>query len=49
MRGLRRNVRNQDVFWWVDRFLQAALQRGLADFPRSRISIPGSERLASEA
>jgi trehalose 6-phosphate synthase/phosphatase len=49
MRGLRRKVRNQDVFWWVDRFLQAALQRGLEDFPQVEDFIPGSERLASEA
>ncbi|MBD3221254.1 trehalose-6-phosphate synthase [bacterium] len=33
MRRLQRGVHRQDVFWWVDRFLQAALQRRLADFP----------------
>ena len=30
---LRRAVRRQDVFWWVDAFLQAALHRRLDDFP----------------
>jgi len=30
---LKRSVQRQDVFWWVDRFLHAAMQRRLADFP----------------
>lgn len=31
--AMRRAVRRQDVFWWVNAFLQAALHRGLDDFP----------------
>lgn len=48
MRRLRQTVRRQDVFWWVDRFLQAALQRRLADFPVSDDFYPGAHELASE-
>ena len=33
MRGLRRSIRRQDVFWWVDSFLRAAIARELSDFP----------------
>ena len=49
MRSLRRIVRTQDVFWWVDRFLQAALQRRLTDFPTVDEYYPGQGRLASGA
>jgi trehalose 6-phosphate synthase/phosphatase len=49
MRGLRRNVRNQDVFWWVDRFLQAALKRRLADFPLVDDFYPSASPMATEA
>ncbi|MDY0109031.1 MAG: trehalose-6-phosphate synthase [Candidatus Krumholzibacteria bacterium] len=48
MRGLRRNVRAQDVFWWVDRFLQVALQRRLQDFPVIDEFVPGGSSLAAE-
>jgi trehalose 6-phosphate synthase len=30
---LRKGVRRQDIFWWVDGFLQAAAGRRLDDFP----------------
>jgi trehalose 6-phosphate synthase len=33
MRALRRSIRRQDVFWWVDSFLKAAIARELRDFP----------------
>ncbi len=33
MAALQRSIRRQDVFWWVNAFLQAALHRGLDDFP----------------
>jgi trehalose 6-phosphate synthase len=33
MRRMRRAVRSQDVFWWVDSFLRAAISRGLRAFP----------------
>ncbi|UCF67669.1 MAG: trehalose-6-phosphate synthase [Acidobacteriota bacterium] len=33
MRRLRTNIRNQDIFWWVDTFLQTAFGRQLGDLP----------------
>ena len=33
MRRLRRNVRSQDIFWWVDSFMRAAIDKELRDFP----------------
>jgi len=48
MRRLRQNIHKQDVFWWVDRFLQAALQRRLADFPVVDDFYPGARELATE-
>lgn len=33
MRRLRQAVRRQDVFWWVDSFLKAAISKDLHDFP----------------
>jgi trehalose 6-phosphate synthase len=47
MRRLRRSIRKQSVFWWVDRFLEAALQRRLADFPLVDDYYPGADQLAS--
>ena len=32
MRSMRRSIRRQDVFWWVDAFLRAAIARELRDF-----------------
>jgi trehalose 6-phosphate synthase/phosphatase len=40
MRRLRRNVRAQDVFWWVDSFMQAAIDKELRDFPVLEDYIP---------
>jgi trehalose 6-phosphate synthase/phosphatase len=34
MRRLRQSVRKQDIFWWVDSFLHAAISRQLSSFPR---------------
>jgi len=34
MRALRRSIRRQDVFEWVDGFLRAAIARELRDFPQ---------------
>jgi trehalose 6-phosphate synthase len=31
--ALRRGVRRQDIFWWVNGFLEAALHRRVSDFP----------------
>jgi trehalose 6-phosphate synthase len=33
LNAMRRAVAGQDVFWWVNAFLQAAVHRGLDDFP----------------
>jgi trehalose 6-phosphate synthase len=33
MRAMRRSIRRQDVFWWVDSFLRAAIERDLRSFP----------------
>jgi trehalose 6-phosphate synthase len=33
MRGMRRSIRKQDVFWWVDAFLRAAIAKDLSAFP----------------
>ena len=34
MRRLRRVVREYDIFWWVDSYLQAAIDRDLSDYPQ---------------
>jgi trehalose 6-phosphate synthase len=33
MRGMRRSIRRQDVFWWVGSFLRAAIAKDLSAFP----------------
>ena len=40
MKRLRRNVRTQDVFWWVDSFMRAAIDKELRDFPVLEEYIP---------
>ena len=40
MRRLRRNVRAQNVFWWVDSFMRAAIDKELNDFPVLEEYIP---------
>ncbi len=40
MRKLRRNVRDQNVFWWVDSFMRAAIRKELRDFPIIEDYIP---------
>lgn len=40
MRRLRRNVRTQDIFWWVDSFMKAAIDKELRDFPVIEEYIP---------
>ncbi|MCF8105193.1 MAG: trehalose-6-phosphate synthase [Desulfohalobiaceae bacterium] len=34
MQGLRRCVQEQDIFWWVNYSLQAAIEKDLSSFPR---------------
>jgi trehalose 6-phosphate synthase/phosphatase len=40
MKRLRRNVREQDIFWWVDSFMRAATDKELRDFPVLEEYIP---------
>jgi len=34
MRRMRASIREHDVFWWVDSFLDAAITKNLSDFPQ---------------
>jgi trehalose 6-phosphate synthase len=43
MRRLRREIRDHDIFWWVDSFLRAAIAKDLSDFPRPPDYVPQSE------
>jgi trehalose 6-phosphate synthase/phosphatase len=45
MRRLRRVIRHQDVFWWVDSFLRAAIAKDISAFPVIEDYVP-SEALA---
>ena len=40
MRRLRRGVRECDIFWWVDSYLQAAIERDLSDYPQPENYVP---------
>ncbi len=40
MKRLRNNVRRQNVFWWVDSFMRAAIDQALTDFPVLNEYIP---------
>ncbi len=33
MSNLRQNVQDKDIFWWLDSFLNAAIERNLSTFP----------------
>jgi trehalose 6-phosphate synthase/phosphatase len=43
MRRLRANVRREDIFWWTNAFLRAAISKRLDDFPISEYFVPQSE------
>ncbi len=34
MSNLRKNVKNKDVFWWLNSFLNAAIEKDLSNFPQ---------------
>jgi trehalose 6-phosphate synthase len=36
MRNMRRSIRENDVFWWVDSYLRAAITKDLSDFPQMK-------------
>jgi alpha,alpha-trehalose-phosphate synthase [UDP-forming] len=40
MRAMRGAIRRQNVFWWVDRFLRAAITRDLGAFPQPHAPAP---------
>jgi hypothetical protein len=40
MRRLQRNIRDQNIFWWVDSFMRAATDKELRDFPVQEEYIP---------
>ena len=41
MRNLRENVKHQDVLWWLNSFLTAAIEKDLSNFPRADEYFPG--------
>jgi len=43
MRHLRRAIREQDIFWWVDSFLRAAISKNLSSFPLPADYVPHSD------
>jgi trehalose 6-phosphate synthase/phosphatase len=43
MRRMRRLIRKNDVFWWVDAFLHAAITKDLRAFPQPKDHAVGSE------
>ncbi|MBI3545473.1 MAG: trehalose-6-phosphate synthase [Gammaproteobacteria bacterium] len=43
MRRLRRAIRHQDIFWWVDSFLRAAIAKDLSAFPLPDDYVPHDE------
>jgi trehalose 6-phosphate synthase len=45
MRHIRRAIRRQDVFWWVDSYLRAAITQDLRAFPRAKAAAEASPEL----
>jgi len=43
MRRMRRSIRENDVFWWVDSFLRAAIARDLSAFPQPKNFVASEE------
>ncbi len=43
MRRMRRSIRRQDVFWWVDNFLRAAIRQDLDAFLPAELPTSGAE------
>ncbi len=48
MRRLRRSVARQNVFWWVDAFLRAAISADLRAFPHVEDYVPQAPTEAPE-
>lgn len=43
MKRLRRAIRDSDIFWWVDSYLGAAIEKELSDFPIQEEYLPHTE------
>ncbi len=43
MKPLRQSIRRQDIYWWVDSFLQAGIAKDLQDFPLLDDYVPRDE------
>lgn len=43
MRRLRRTIRDADIFWWVDSFLRAGIEKDLSHFPLVEDYVPETE------
>ena len=41
MHQLRRSIKQHDIFWWVDSFLRASIERDLSSFPVVEDYVPG--------
>ncbi|MCP3900764.1 MAG: trehalose-6-phosphate synthase, partial [Desulfobacteraceae bacterium] len=41
MRNLRESIKQKDVFWWVNSFLNAAIEKDLSSFPKAEEYFPG--------
>jgi trehalose 6-phosphate synthase/phosphatase len=48
MRRLRTGIRRQDVFWWLDVFLDVAFGKDLVDFPIIDEYIPAARTLSAD-
>ena len=46
MHKLKRFVREYDIFWWVDAFLQAAIAKDLSNFPVPEEYVPHTETIS---
>jgi trehalose 6-phosphate synthase len=46
MRRMRRAIRKQEIYWWADSFLRAAIAKDLAAFPLPSDYVPRSEATA---
>ncbi len=47
MRQLRRSVKTQNIYWWVDSFIQTAINKELGDFPIQEEYIPENPDLSN--
>ncbi len=48
MRRLRRTIRDTDIFWWVDSYLRAAIEKDLSHFPLAEESTLDVESILTQ-